>query len=246
MWFMKAKTAKPTVIESTLELSHPVSVRRSSGRRSIELRVTGTGLVRVLCPLAITDSQISAFIELKSPWIELKLRQSISRQSNEYVPSFEPDAMWRFRGQALRLKFELGQERVEVDDTFLTVYSDVGDARQTMEAWYFEQAEQYLLNRTNYFSEQMGLRPRKVQLKAYRSMWGRCNSRHEIGYDWRVIQAPVSAIDYLVIHELAHLRHFNHSDDFWTLVGSFQPDYQDSKAWFKANAHWVKHSFTSS
>ena len=214
MWFMKAKTAKPTVIESTLELSHPVSVRRSSRRRSIELRVTGTGLVRVLCPLAMTDSQIGAFIESKSSWIESKLQQSTMRQSEEYVPSFEAGAMWRLRGQTLRLKFEVGQERVEVDDTILTVYSDTGDARQTMESWYSEQAEQYLLNRTKYYAEQMGLRPRKVQLKTYRSMWGRCNSRHEIAYDWRVIQAPDWVIDYLVIHELSHLRHFNHSDDF--------------------------------
>jgi predicted metal-dependent hydrolase len=246
MWLTKAKTAKPTVIESMLDLAYPVFVRRSSRRRSIELRVTVTGLIRVLCPLVMTDSQISAFIESKSSWIESKLRQSITRQSDEYVPSLEAGAMWRFRGQALRLKFEVGQGRVEVDDTFLTVYSDAGDARQTIEAWYFEQAEQYLLNRTNYYAEQMGLRPRKVQLKAYRSMWGRCNSRHEIAYDWRVIQAPDSVIDYLVIHELSHLRHFNHSDDFWNLVGSFQPSYQDSKAWLKANAHWVKHTFTSS
>jgi predicted metal-dependent hydrolase len=245
MWFTKAKTAKPTVIESTLELAYPVSVRRSSWRRSIELRVTGAGLVRVLCPLVMTDSQISAFIESKSPWIEFKLRQSVTRQT-ESMSSFEAGAMWHFRGQALRLKFEVGRERVAMDDTFLTVYSDAGDARQAIEAWYFEQAEQYLLDRTNYYAEQMGLRPRKVQLKAYRSMWGRCNSRHEIAYDWRVIQAPDSVIDYLVIHELSHLRHFNHSDDFWNLVGSFQPSYKESKAWLKANAQRVKHTFASS
>ena len=228
-----------------LDLAYPVSVRRSSRRRSIELRVTGTGLVRVLCPVVMTDSQISAFIESKSPWIESKLCQSAMRQT-ESVSSFEDGSLWRFRGQALQLKLREGQEYVVMDDNYLTVYLNARDARQTLEAWYFKQAEQYLLNRTNYFSEQMGLRPRKVQLKAYRSMWGRCNSRHEIAYDWRVIQAPDSAIDYLVIHELAHLRHFNHSDDFWTLVGLFQPDYQDSKAWLKANANRVKHTFTSS
>jgi predicted metal-dependent hydrolase len=245
MWFTKAKTAKPTVIESTLELAYPVSVRRSSRRRSIELRVTGTSLVRVLCPLVMTDSQISAFIESKSLWIESKLQQSELRRV-ESVPSFEDGSLWRFRGQALQLKLREGQEHVVMDDNYLTVYLNAGDARQTLEAWYFKQAEQYLLNRTNYFSEQMGLRPRKVQLKAYRSMWGRCNSRHEIAYDWRVIQSPDLVIDYLVIHELSHLRHFNHHDDFWDLVGSFQPDYQDSKAWLKANARWVKHTFISS
>jgi len=245
MWFTKAKTAKPTVIESTLELAYPVSVRRSSRRRSIELRVTGAGLVRVLCPLAMTDSQISIFINSKSSWIESKLQQSESRQV-ELVPSFEDGSLWRFRGQALQLKLREGQEHVVMDDNYLTVYSNAGDARQTLEAWYFMQAEQYLLNRTNYFSEQMGLRPRKVELKGYRSMWGRCNARHEIAYDWRVIQAPDWVINYLVIHELSHLRHFNHHGDFWSLVRTFQPNYEESKAWLKANAHWVKHTFTSS
>jgi len=244
MWFMKAKTAKPTVIESTLELSHPVSVRRSSRRRSIELRVTGTGLVRVLCPLAMTDSQIGAFIESKSSWIESKLQQSESRQV-ELVPSFEDGSLWRFRGQALRLKLREGQEHVVMDDKYLTVCLNAGDARQTLEAWYFKQAEEYLLNRTNYFAELTGLRPRKVELKAYRSMWGRCNSRREIAYDWRVIQSPDLVIDYLVIHELSHLRHFNHHVDFWELVRSFQPNYEDSKAWLRANANWVKRTFTS-
>jgi predicted metal-dependent hydrolase len=245
MWFTKAKTAKPTLIESTLGLAYPVSVRRSSRRRSIELRVTGAGLVRVLCPLAMTDSQIRAFIESKSSWIESKLQQSELRQV-EFEPSFEDGSLWRFRGQALQLKLREGQEHVVMDDNYLTVYSNAGDARQTLEAWYFMQAEQYLLNRTNYFSEQMGLRPRKVELKGYRSMWGRCNARHEIAYDWRIIQAPDPVIDYLVIHELSHLRHFNHHSDFWSLVRTFQPDYEESKTWLKANARWVKHTFTSS
>ena len=245
MWFTKLKSPKSEVIESTLDLAYPISVRRSSRRHSIELRVTGAGLVRVLCPLAMTDSQISIFINSKSSWIESKLQQSELRQV-ELVPSFEDGSLWRFRGQALQLKLREGQEHVVMDDNYLMVYSNAGDARQTLEAWYFKQAEQYLLNRTNYFSEQMDLRPRKVELKAYRSMWGRCNSRREIAYDWRVIQSPDLVIDYLVIHELSHLRHFNHHGDFWDLVRSFQPNYEDSKAWLKVNAHWVKQTFTSS
>jgi len=245
MWFTKPKTAKPKVIESTLNLTYPVSVRRSSRRRSVELRVTGSGQVRLLCPLAMTDSQISVFIDSKSSWIQSKLQQSALRQT-ESVPSVEDGALWRFRGQALNLKLREGQEHVVMDDNYLTVYSNAGEARQTLEAWYFKQAERYLLNRTNYFSEQMGLRPRKVELKGYRSMWGRCNARREIAYDWRVIQAPDWVIDYLVIHELSHLRYFNHQGDFWSLVRTFQPNYEESKAWLKANAHWVKHTFTSS
>lgn len=242
MWFTKPKTAKPKVIESTLNLTYPVSVRRSSRRRSIELRVTGNGQVRLLCPLAMTDSQISVFIDSKASWIQSKLQQSALRQT-ESAPSVENGALWRFRGHTLQLTLDEGQEHVVMDDTHLNVFSSTGDFGRVLKAWYFSQAEQHLLERTHHFSKQMDVSPRKVQLKAYRSMWGRCNSRQELAYDWRVIQAPDSVIDYLVVHELAHLRHFNHSPAFWQLVGLHMPAFRDAKQWLRENARVIKGVF---
>lgn len=244
MWFTKPKTAKPKVIESMVNFTYPVSVRRSSRRCSIELRVTGNGQVRLLCPLAMTDSQICAFIDSKASWIQSKLQQSAFRQTKT-VPSVEEGARWQFRGHTLQLKLGEGQEQVVAGDTHLNVLSNTGDFKGALKAWYFAQAEDYLLERTRQFSKQMNLSPRKVQLKTYRSMWGRCNSRHEIAYDWRVIQAPDSVIDYLVVHELAHLRHFNHSPAFWQLVGLHLPTFQDAKQWLRDNAYWVKQTLGS-
>ena len=65
-------------------------------------------------------------------------------------------------------------------------------------------------------------------------MWGRCNFRHEIAYDWRIIMAPDPVIDYLVIHQLCHLAYFDHSPHFWRLVGSLQPTYEESKPWLRS------------
>jgi predicted metal-dependent hydrolase len=244
MWFAKLKSPKSEVIESTLDLAYPVSVRRSSRRRSIELRVTSSGQVRLLCPLAMTDSQISVFIDSKASWIHSKLQQRELRQV-ESVSFLENGSLWRFRGQTLRLKLCTGREHVATDDVYLTVSAGTDDFRHVLKAWYIDKAEEHLLNRTNYFSQQMNLSPSKVQLKAYRSMWGRCNSRQEIAYDWRIIQAPDAVIDYLVVHELAHLRHFDHSSAFWHLVGSHVPTFPEAKHWLRANAYWMKQTLSA-
>ena len=242
MWFRKPNKPQPKVVESTLNLAFPVSVRRSSKRRSIELRVSVEGAVRVLCPIAMTDSQIGAFIDSKSSWIESKLSQIASRQL-ESPSSLEDGSLWRFRGQQFTLKLETGDARVLLEGDFLTVYSDLTDAERLLRDWYQRQAESHLLSRTAYFSERMNVQPTKVQLKAYRSMWGRCNARHEIAFDWRVIQAPDRVIDYLVVHELAHLHHFNHSPAFWQCVESQIPCFRDSKQWLREHARRVKGVF---
>ena len=244
MWFRKPTNPQSKVIESTLNLAYPVSVRRSSKRRSIELRVSGGGGLRVLCPIAMTDFQIGAFIDSKSSWIESKLSQIASRQL-ESPPSLEDGSLWRFRGQEFTLKLETGDARVLLEGDFLTVYSDLTAAERLLRDWYYRQAESYLLSRTAHFSERMNVEPAKVQLKAYRSMWGRCNARHEIAFDWRVIQAPDSVIDYLVVHELAHLHHFNHSPEFWQCVESQLPRFRDSKLWLREHARLVKGVFAA-
>lgn len=242
MWFRKPNKPQPKVVESTLNLAYPVSIRRSSKRRSIELRVSVEGAVRVLCPIAMTDSQIGAFIDSKSSWIESKLSQIASRQL-ESPPSLEDGSLWRFRGQQFTLKLEAGDARVLLEGDFLTVYSDLTDAERLLRDWYHRQAESHLLSRTAYFSERMNVQPTNLQLKAYRSMWGRCNARHEIAFDWRVIQAPDPVIDYLVVHELAHLHHFNHSPAFWQCVESQIPCFRDSKQWLREHARLVKGVF---
>ena len=98
MLFSKSETVKAKVVESTLNLTYQVSVRRSSRRRSIELRVTGSSEVRILCPLEISDTQIVDFVRSKADWIESKLLLNQTRAAIA-SPDYESGSIWQLRGQ---------------------------------------------------------------------------------------------------------------------------------------------------
>ena len=233
------------VFEPESSVEYVIQVRRSSKRRTIELRITAQSEIRVLCPAAISDEAILDFVRSKSNWIQSKLTLNAKRNSIP-IPRYEHNSIWRYRGIELPLNLEKGDGEVALEPSRLVVRANEFD-QPTIEAvlqrWFLNEATTYLTQRTAYFAEALLLNPTRVQLKTYRSMWGRCNSRGEIAYDWRVIQAPDSVIDYLVIHELSHLRHFNHSRDFWSLVASQAPNYRESKQWLRDHASVIKSVF---
>ena len=101
--------------------------------------------------------------------------------------------------------------------------------------WYKIQATNYLTARSQYLSAQTGLKPSSITVKTYNARWGSCNTMGEIQYNWKIIQAPKEVIDYLIIHELCHLKHHNHSKAFWQCVESFYPNFKDAQYWLKSH-----------
>ena len=246
MWFL-TKQQKPSVVEeSILSSTWLVAVRRSSRRRTMELRVTRDSTIRVLCPVSVTDEQIEQWIQSKSSWIEAKLLTNSKRQSI-VPPQLQTGASWLYRGQDLTLKIEKSERSgVELKEDVLLVSTASAERETNLEllrSWYLDRARARLLQRTALFADRLGVKPVQIQLKPYRSMWGRCNARGEVAYDWRVIVAPDPVLDYLVIHELCHLKHFDHSRSFWSLVESQQPEYRDSIVWLTQHAALVKSMF---
>ncbi|HMW50360.1 MAG TPA: M48 family metallopeptidase, partial [Cellvibrionaceae bacterium] len=82
------------------------------------------------------------------------------------------------------------------------------------------------------YCEQLGVYPKRISIKEYRSRWGSCNARKEVQFNWLIALAPAKAIEYVVVHELCHLIHFNHSPAFWAAVGQLMPDYAVWRRWF--------------
>lgn len=102
--------------------------------------------------------------------------------------------------------------------------------------WYQQQAETILLERTKSYSEVIGVTPSKITIKSFKARWGSCSIRREIQYNWKIVMAPKHIIDYLVVHELCHIRHHNHSPLFWKTVAKYHPEYKECKVWLKNNA----------
>lgn len=99
--------------------------------------------------------------------------------------------------------------------------------------WLKRQATTTFLPKIREWSGKTGLRPMKVRIKDQKSRWGSCSSKKNVNLNWRLIMAPETVLDYVIVHELCHLQFLNHSKVFWYLVASFIPDFQTQKSWLK-------------
>ncbi len=107
--------------------------------------------------------------------------------------------------------------------------------------WYKEMAAHDLKERTAFWCAKMHLAVRQIRIKDQKTRWGSCSSLGNINYNWRIIMSPPEVIDYLVIHELSHLVHMNHSQGFWRLVAQYSPQHKKCRTWLKENAGTLLH-----
>lgn len=142
----------------------------------------------------------------------------------------------------------LGTERVVVVDDVQSA-SVEGDAlvlprakveasslREVLQRLYKEQARSHLHERVEYFADRMNVEPKKLELRNQRTRWGSCSVKKTLSFNWRLMMAPPEVVDYVVVHELAHLRVEQHTRRFWTLVQEQVPDYPEHVDWLEENS----------
>ena len=101
--------------------------------------------------------------------------------------------------------------------------------------WYKQQAQELISNLTEKLAQKHKLKYNQIKISNAKTRWGSCSAQGNLSFSWRLIMAPPEAIEYVIIHELAHLEHLNHSTAFWQKVASMLPDYKKHRTWFKAN-----------
>ena len=99
--------------------------------------------------------------------------------------------------------------------------------------WYKQQGLKLFEKKTKKYQELIGVKPSSISTRTYSKRWGSCSSKGDITFNWRIIMAPHSVIDYVVIHELCHLVHHNHSPKYWRTVKSFYPNYKEKVNWLR-------------
>jgi predicted metal-dependent hydrolase len=105
--------------------------------------------------------------------------------------------------------------------------------QQYLQSWYRSSALERLQEKTNRYAQQIGVSPKGLSVRNFRSRWGSCDKRGQVVFNWNIIKAPHSVVDYVVIHELCHLIHQNHSKDFWQVVGRHDAAYPEHRQWLK-------------
>jgi predicted metal-dependent hydrolase len=113
----------------------------------------------------------------------------------------------------------------------------IGKAREAFIDWYRQQARSVISERVQRYSSPSGIRYEKVKITNARKRWGSCSTKGNLCFSWRLAMAPLEVIDYVVVHELAHIEHRDHSRGFWEKVQTMLPDYKNRRKWLRDNDH---------
>lgn len=115
----------------------------------------------------------------------------------------------------------------------LTARTDPDAVAEALKGWYRQQAAVLVTERVEHYRKLLGEEVGAVRIKDVRSRWGSCSSKRNLNFNWRLVMAPLEVLDYVVVHELCHLKEMNHSPAFWKLVEDILPDYRKQREWLK-------------
>ena len=215
-------------------------LKRSPRRRTIGLRIDEGGLT-VNAPTRTPLHRLEAVLADKSGWVRGKLAEMLERQAPERI--WQDGETLPFLGAHLRLTTLTGRARAQplvVDERLLTEVTDIDDSaavKAKVLKWYQRQALDHFTKRVAVYAERLGVPLPPLFLSNASKRWGSCNSRGEVRFNWRLIKAPPRLIDYVVAHELAHLKHLNHSPAFWHTVALLYPDCLTAQRELKTYGH---------
>ena len=214
----------------------PIEIIRTKRRKTVSIQII-KGLVKVIIPEQLSEARVKTLIQKRNPWIRKKLREQskiIQPKPKEYVSG----ESFSYLGRNYRLKVIVGtSNEVRLQSGYLEVEllkkSPEQKIRDLLFSWYKNRALERLTEKTNRYAAIMGLTPKSVFIKDYKARWGSCFPDGKISYNWRIIIAPHNIVDYVVVHELCHLKHPNHSPTYWRSVKRVIPEFADFRKWLR-------------
>jgi len=220
--------------------SEIVSYRfRRARRRSIGLVIDDDGL-RVAAPGHAPVAEVEAFIREKAQWVLRKLAQWRDAPRPPLV-SWSDGAMFALLGTQLIIELVPDRRDICLQDGRLRIglvpRSEPAALRKRGIAWLKERARTLFAERLALYAAAMGVPTPALALSSARTQWGMCREDGRVRLNWRLIHLPLRLVDYVVVHELAHLREMNHSPRFWAEVGRLCPDYQEARRELRDCSH---------
>jgi len=213
-----------------------------SSRKTIGITIEKNGLVKVTSPARVSESYINQLMQKKAPWIQRKLVELETRVAKtSKAKVFEEGESFSYLGKDFNLKLfrssNLKKSTVRLDGQNLVItlpYNfEVERLKNVLKLWYVEQFKLVIEERVKHYSAIIGVFPQKITIREQKTRWGSCSARGNINLNWKLIMASLEVLDYVVIHELCHMREMNHSKKFWKLVEGVFPKYKECRSWLK-------------
>jgi predicted metal-dependent hydrolase len=217
----------------------PYTVRVSVRSRRLRVSVTD-GKVSVTLPKGIRLTEAERFLRENGQWVLAQLERAKKHPPRVSLP---PDVIL-IQGVPTQIKRvadpnRLTRARVELVDGRLVVHAPAGSKTGTLslvETWLRGQSRGMIEKVVADQALRMQARPKSVSIRDQKTRWGSCSNRGTLSFNWRLVMTPPWVMEYVVIHELAHLFEPNHSKNFWALVARYTPDYKKARLWLRKNA----------
>ncbi|HEY5585926.1 MAG TPA: SprT family zinc-dependent metalloprotease [Ruminiclostridium sp.] len=230
-----------TILLADRELQY--TLKRSS-RRTVGIAIEKNGLVKVACPNYTSESYINQLLLNKMQWILEKLANIEAKESKtKKAKVFEDGEYFSYLGKEYKLKLvgsiDLKRPTVWLEDENFVITLPINfekeKIRNSLKLWYVERFKLLIEERINNYSKIIGVYPQRITIREQKTRWGSCSAKGNLNFNWKLIMASLEVLDYVVIHELCHMKEMNHSKEFWKLVEYIFPQYKKCRAWLKEN-----------
>lgn len=248
--FIKAVLRMPSIQYGTTLIDYQITYKES--KKDISILIEYQIGVTVVAPPHTSDEQIAAIIKKKAPAIYKQLRKLSEIKPEESSRQFKSGEKIPYLGRQYRLKvikddsltdchiqFHQGKFTAKVPNHFNDT-ERIQSLNHLFKKWYIEMGAKKLKQRLKLYENKLNLSPSQLIVKEQEKSWGTCTPSGNIHINWRIFTAPMRYVDYILVHELCHLKYMDHSDDFWNLISSLIPDYEDRKEWLRIHGPNLK------
>ena len=215
-------------------------IRSKRRRKTISLLIKEDGRIAIYVPYHTPKGEIEKFIKEKQSWIVEKISEK-ERSIKETRKAFIPGEKFLYLGESYPLEIgDIHHKGLPLKLSFGKFILDkdyLERARDHFIHWYQREAQEKLEPRVRYFSNRLQLFPKGLKITSAKHRWGSCSRDNRLSFSWRIIMAPWSVIDYVVIHELVHIKEKNHSKRFWDFLEVILPDFRKHRFWLRKNGY---------
>lgn len=220
-----------------------------SNRKTIGIQITSEGKVVVRAPHKVTEKVILECVEKREDWIIRKLELVQEKIISNPPVRYTEGEFFMFLGEKYPLMFKNDEShkscKVYLEADFLIYENGIRTEeaiKNHIEKWYRFVAQEMVEDRIQYYMKYFNVKPSYIKVKVQKKRWGSCSSKRHLLFNYNLIKAPIEVLDYIVVHEMSHMVHMNHSDRFWDKVSSVMPNYKRHAEWLKENGHLINKS----
>ena len=212
---------------------------RRSDRKTASIYIERDGEVSVLVPESMDDAQIDNLIESKRRWIYTGLAEWQDLNSTRVRREFVSGEGFLYLGRSYRLQIVEEQDvPLKLKDGYFCLRAEDGqseDGFNVFKEFYRDKGRERIPQRVALYQNELGVEPGTIKVVELQNRWASCSPNGNLSFHWKCMMAPLTVLDYVVVHELAHLLHPNHTEAFWNEVDKLLPDYQERKEWLRTN-----------